>query len=134
MVYRDDKTPSGKTLRRSPIYLAIVGSRLFEDVGKFEDTVQEWIKKYGRPTIVISGGAHGADEMAKKFAEKEKIEYCEFSPDWKTLGKSAGLIRNSQIVDACTHVLAFPMEGGKGTQDTIKKAKQKNKHVTIHWV
>ena len=31
-------------------------------------------------------------------------------------------MRNTQIIEYCTHVLAFPSRKGRGTQDALRKA------------
>lgn len=106
--------------------LAIVGSRTFNDYKMlihYIDVIigeNEWDE-----IIIISGGAQGADNLAKKYCEpnQSNIPYKEFSANWDKYGKSAGFKRNQQIVDACDMVLAFWDGKSKGTQDTINKAK-----------
>jgi hypothetical protein len=83
---------------------------------------------------VVSGGAKGTDTLARNFAIENKIPLDEIHADWNTYGKNAGPVRNTQIATLCTHILAFPSHSGKGTQDTIKKAKSKNKKVTVHYI
>lgn len=105
--------------------LAIVGSRDFNDYEKMKSILWDLfhIRQSTVPKdIIISGGARGADTLAKKYAEEEKQEYIEFLPDWNTLGKAAGFIRNQQIVNACDIVLAFWDGKSKGTEDTLNKA------------
>ena len=116
--------------------LAIVGSRDFTDQKKFDECLLEFVVKNGKPSKVISGGARGADTLAKQWAKRNGIEFDDenFKPDWKKHGKKAGILRNTDIVNACTDVIAFPSEKGAGTQDTIRKAKAQNKPVTIIWV
>jgi len=52
-------------------------------------------------------------------------------PDWDKYRKSAGFIRNQQIIDACTFVLAFWDGKSKGTKDTIDKARKAKKPTFI---
>lgn len=115
--------------------LAIVGSRNFNDWDKFVDFIDECLKEWGDDIeCVVSGGASGVDTMAKKWAGKNKKKLEEFLPEWNIYGRSAGPIRNSKIIERSTHVIAFPSKGGKGTQDSIKKAMKANLHVKICWV
>lgn len=117
------------------IKLAIVGSRTFNDEIFFKEKLQGWIEKYDIPDFIVSGGAKGADTMAQNYAIENEIELIVFKPDYsKYAGKIAPLMRNTQIVNECTHVLAFPSESGSGTQDTIRKAKKLGKSVDIHFV
>ena len=51
--------------------------------------------------------------------------------DWDRLGKGAGIIRNSQIIERCTSVLAFWDGVSRGTLDSITKAIRAGKAVRI---
>jgi hypothetical protein len=44
-----------------------------------------------------------------------------FKPNWN-LGKAAGILRNTDIVNECTHIIGFPSKNGRGTQDSMRKA------------
>lgn len=109
--------------------LAIVGSRTFEHYG----LLCRYMKycNVGRDGWIISGGAKGADALAKEYANYYFINYQEFPAEWEKHGKSAGFIRNKQIVDSCDMVLAFWDGKSKGTQDTINKAKVAKKPTFI---
>lgn len=109
--------------------LAIVGSRTFNDYEKFLDYVQ-WYFKNETDTI-ISGGAKGADALAKRYAQYWDFEYIEYPADWNKYGKSAGFMRNQQIVDACDMVLAFWDGVSKGTKHTIELARRAKKPTFI---
>jgi hypothetical protein len=80
---------------------------------------------------IISGGARGADSLAKKYAMGSTYMYIEFPADWDKHGKTAGFIRNQQIVDECDMVLAFWDGVSRGTQDTIRRAKKGKKPTWI---
>lgn len=78
------------------------------------------------PTMIIQGGAKGADEGAKEWAKGSGIKCLEFKADWKTHGKSAGPIRNRKMIEQGKpdFVLAFP--GGRGTANMIRQAREFN--------
>jgi hypothetical protein len=114
--------------------LAIVGSRNLTDKKLFLKHVNLWIEKYGKMDIIVSGGAKGADTLAREYSLENKIPFEEYHADWNTYGKKAGPIRNTQIVNLCNYILAFPSKKGKGTQDIIKKATQLKKNITIHYI
>ena len=105
------------------INLAIVGSRTFDNYDILKNKINTFIESYGIPDMIISGGAKGADTLARKYATDNNIKMIEFLPDW-TLGKHAGLLRNTEIIKLSTHVIAFPSKNGSGTQDSINKAKK----------
>ena len=114
--------------------LAIIGSRNYNNFIEFTDKIHEFIKIYGYPETIISGGAEGTDTMAKILADKCDIPIIEIIPEWNKYGKYAGIKRNSDIIDISTHVIAFPSHKGKGTQDGIQKSKQSNKILVVHYI
>ncbi len=122
--------------------LAIVGSRTFNDFELLNEVVCSCFISGFMPyhvEAIISGGAKGADTIAKRWAminnvdteDLKAVEYFEFLPDWESDGKAAGFIRNKQIVDACDMVLAFWDGKSKGTEHTIKLAKLAKKPTFI---
>ncbi len=121
-------------LKTKNICLAIVGSRNFTDEKKFKQWVHNWVELHGKPSVIISGGAKGADTLAETYANDNHIQLKIFHADWKTYGLKAGPLRNTHIVISCTHMIAFPSKHGKGTQDSIRKAQKMGKHVTIHYI
>ncbi len=124
VVRSDDSSGGG-------IVLAIIGYRKFTDWSLFKETLKDYVIRYGMPTSIVSGGALGADSMAEKWAKRHKLPISILTPDWKRHGKAAGPLRNTDIINACTHVVAFPHEKGKGTQDSIRKAIASGKKIMI---
>ena len=51
----------------SNIILAIVGSRNFNNVDKFNLAIIDFINKYGMPSCIVSGGATGADTLGENW-------------------------------------------------------------------
>lgn len=114
--------------------LAIVGCRHYQNYYSFEDIVNAYIARNGKPSLIISGGASGVDTLAERYAAQHSIPIVIFEAQWNVHGKKAGPMRNRQIVDACTHMLALPSQSSVGTYDSINKAKCSEKHVTVHVV
>ena len=110
--------------------LAIVGSREFGDYDLLCAEVAK-IQQTQTIDLVVSGGAQGADTLAKKFAAKNRIPLMEFLPDYSRYGRGAPLQRNSLIVNNAEWVLAFVTVTSKGTWNTIRKAERAKKKVTI---
>jgi len=74
-------------------------------------------------SLLIEGGARGADNLAREWAQQRGIEDQTFMADWKQFGRSAGPRRNQQMIEAKPDmVIAFP--GGGGTADMVKRAKK----------
>ena len=74
-------------------------------------------------TLLIHGGATGADTLAGKWAAARKIAVRPFPANWFKHGQSAGPIRNrDMLTQGKPHmVIAFP--GGRGTADMINAAR-----------
>ena len=113
------------------VKLGIVGYRKFTDYIKFSEIVDEYIKEIGQPILIVSGGAKGVDTMAEKYAKEHNIPTQIFYPDWEKYKKGAGLIRNTDIINASTHVLALPNIKSVGTLDSINKAKIMKKNLKV---
>ena len=115
----------------SEIKVAIVGSRNFTDYIQFKEIVDNYISEIGDVDMIISGGCSGVDSMAEKYADEHHIAIKIFPANWTKYGKRAGPIRNTEIVNDCTHLLALPSKSSVGTKDSINKAKHLKKSVKI---
>ena len=108
--------------------LAIIGSRGFSD---YEMLKEEIKYEFGdEPEEIISGGAKGADTLGAIYAKEYNLKLTVFKPDW-TIGKHAGFIRNTQIIEAADVIIAFWDGESKGTLDSINKAKKLDKQVVV---
>lgn len=108
--------------------LAVIGSRTFLDYSLLERT----LNKFNLIERIISGGAVGADSLAKRYAEEHDIECKEFLPDYRKYGSPAALFkRNRDIVDASDCVIAFWDGTSTGTKDATDYAFKCNKPVKI---
>lgn len=112
------------------IRLAVVGTRTFTDYPVLCKALDAVRTKHAVEKIV-SGGARGADRLAERYAKENGIPMQIKVPDWKTHGKRAGLLRNTDIVNACDVLCAFWDGKSRGTQDSIDKAKKAGKVVIV---
>ena len=106
--------------------LAIVGSRRFTDYVVFSRFLKLMIDQQmqgNTPTHIVSGGADGIDSLARQYARENGIELIEFLP--KDKSRDALMARNTEIVDECDVLFAFPDDESKGTWDSVRKAKKK---------
>ncbi len=118
--------------------LAIVGSRLFTDYNFFEECMKKyfWDNRDGYNCFrldidhIISGGATGADKLAKKFAMLHNRKFIEHLADWGTYAKAGGPIRNSLICREADEMVAF-LGNGPGTRNAIKQMLKMGKPVLI---
>lgn len=100
-------------------YVLIVGSRSFDDFNLLVAKCDKLLANHQEVTVV-SGGARGADALAKRYAHLRNFGYVEFRADWERIGKSAGYRRNEQMhafISQFEHrgVIAFWDGGSKGT-------------------
>jgi len=105
---------------------AVIGSRNFTDYKLLESTLES----LPEITQIVSGGAKGADSLAKTYAEQHQLPLVIFKPDWKQYGKGAGIVRNRQIIDAAQMVVAFWDGVSKGTASSLALAKAKG--IPVH--
>ena len=109
--------------------LGIVGGRNYTDYESFkthiDDALEKWNISINDIEFVVSGGARGADSLAELWAKEKKIKIKIYKPDWKNLGNKAGPLRNTDIVNASTHLIAFPTQESVGTWDSIRKAEKR---------
>lgn len=74
-------------------------------------------------SVLIHGGARGADSLAEDWAICHHVEVAAFPADWQRNGKSAGPIRNMRMLaeGKPDGVVAFP--GGCGTEHMVTLAR-----------
>lgn len=110
--------------------IAVVGSRSFKDRERLFKELD--LFHLDKPiSLIISGGAIGADSLAEDWAKSRGVSTQIFLPDWKTHGKSAGFIRNQDIISACEECVAFWDGESRGTLHSINLAKAKGLPLTL---
>jgi len=80
------------------------------------------LHKEMRFTLLIEGGATGADRHAKSWAISRRVPGREFRANWAKHGKAAGPLRNQRMLDVAKPDLVVAFEGGKGTADMCARA------------
>lgn len=111
--------------------IGLVGSRTFDDVTLAKEVITKLFNKIG-PFICVSGGAIGADIICEKLVK----DICKtvphiFNPNWRKYGKTAGIIRNCDIVKNSDALIAFWDSKSKGTLHTIVLAQTYNKPILV---
>lgn len=98
--------------------IIVTGGRDYKDQKKLEEVLDLLY-----PSFVIEGGAAGADELARTWCLKNKVEGKTYRADWNKHGRSAGPIRNRQMIEENPDAIVIAFPGGKGTQSCIEIAK-----------
>lgn len=123
--------------------VAVIGSRDFNDYNR----VKRILDLYPI-SVVVSGGAEGADSLGKRYSEevlgKEaeiyeamwddlEAEPCliKYNKSGKAYNALAGLNRNTTIVEKSDMVVAFWDGLSKGTKDALTKAQDRKKTTLI---
>jgi hypothetical protein len=103
----------------------VCGGREFQDYLSFARAMRGIETERGPFTVVVHGGAPGADWCAHLWASSPigRCKEVEFPADWKAHGRKAGPIRNQRMIDEGKPDLVVAFPGGRGTADMVKRAK-----------
>jgi predicted Rossmann fold nucleotide-binding protein DprA/Smf involved in DNA uptake len=110
--------------------VAIIGSREFKNKSYLDEKMSKLQEEY-EITIIVSGGAKGADTMGVQWANRNKIATKVFLPNFKK-HKRAYHYRNRQIVHDTDIIIALWNGSSTGTKYTIDYARSLNKEVIIY--
>lgn len=114
------------------VRVAVIGSREFTDYERAKralDPLIGWIesKHPGVPLVIVSGGAKGADTLAKMYADDHGIPIDVVYARWTIYGKrgadGAGLLRNTMMAAIVHYCIAFHKNNSSGTADMIDKCR-----------
>ena len=103
----------------------ICGGRDFTDYRRFAAAMHEIELEHGPFSVIMHGGAKGADHCAHLWANSPigaKSEVI-FEADWATYGKAAGPKRNQRMIDEGKPDLVVAFPGGRGTADMVRCAR-----------
>lgn len=102
--------------------IMVTGSRGWKHVGLIRRLLTQL-----RPTLIIHGDCkQGADAMADTIATSMGIPVKKYPAQWETYGKSAGFIRNTEMIvkEQPEAVVAFWDGSSRGTEHAIKEAEK----------
>jgi hypothetical protein len=138
MIY-DKHHPNCYGLLRRPHRLLISGSRTYQDQVQFETFLNEHIKKLGvsmNDIVFISGGASkGADAFIEAMCkDNEHMHVIVYPADWDKHKKSAGYIRNNEMVAISSQMVVWWDGVSKGTKHVIDAAKDASIRFRVYLV
>jgi len=113
----------------------ITGSRIFEDYEELKVAFEALEIQVGQSaTLILHGGAKGADQLAEKYAQERGIKTIVIRPDYEQHPvKVAPLKRNSDLVNLADITLALygkDRDRKGGTWDAVQKTIKANKPLT----
>lgn len=100
----------------------ICGGRDFNDMESLAKTMDD-LHSRSPISVVISGKAAGADTLGERWAACNKIPVEAFPANWSLYGRSAGPIRNKQMLNEGKPDLVVAFPGGTGTKDMVTRAR-----------
>lgn len=115
-------------------YIGVSGSRSFNNYKLLSEALNARLKLCNSITIV-SGGAKGADSLARAWAKVNKVNIIEYLPEWNKNGiynPYAAFQRNKLIAEKCDELIACLVSGlpCNGTKHTINEVEKLGKFVT----
>jgi len=109
----------------------IAGSRTITDASKLQTVIDD----YEWPiTTVLCGGAQGVDKLGEQYALAHNIPIEYYPADWKTHGKAAGPIRNSQMAENAEALILIWDGQSRGSKDMLAKAQAKNLKTYVYYI
>lgn len=111
----------------------VAGGRDFIDYALMERTLDRLIyhKCLRREVEIVSGCARGADTLAIQWARSRGFPVKRFPADWDKYGRGAGSLRNIEMAEYGTHLIAFWDGKSRGTAHMIRTATEHGLKVRV---
>jgi len=107
--------------------LSIEGQRAW---AALETRCANFVTELGPHVLVVTGGAYGIDRVAEEAAAKALI-HCAVvrvpPAAWRKVGKKAGIIRDSIMLNLCEEVAVFRFNGSAGSTYVLEAARAADK-------
>jgi len=111
--------------------LIVAGGRDFTNYKLLKEKIDFLLSNTDKEEVtILCGKAKGADSLGERYANENNIDVWEYPADWSK-GKQAGYLRNSQMADDGTHLVAFWDGVSRGTKHMIDLATKKGLVVRV---
>ena len=106
----------------------VAGSRNVTDIRQLHAALIEcgWV-----PSVIISGGARGADRLGEEWAKQIGLPLEIYPADWDHYGKSAGHRRNAEMAAVADALIALWDGQSRGTKGMIDLATARGLRVFV---
>ena len=105
-------------------------SEHFEERQEIEAAIRQF-KLQKNNTVIMSGGARGADTIALEWAHEHEWNAMRVPAKWNDMGKSAGMARNMEMLELAvrmhaegSEVIVLALPGGVGTSGMVAYTKR----------
>lgn len=111
--------------------LIIAGTRtIHPDFGVLDQETRSIEAALGKHiTVVLCGGARGADAAGKRWAEARGIKVEMWNADWERFGMRAGHMRNEQMANHADALLLLWDGESRGSKSMLRYATKKGLRV-----
>lgn len=120
-----------RTVSEYAIRVCVAGSRSYNNYIQFCYWVDSYIDhlsstipdfRLGDLCFISGAASRGPDDMIIQYRKENNYPCFEYEADWDEYGKAAGFIRNAEMRDVCTHLLAFWDGVSAGTEEMIRES------------
>jgi len=101
----------------------VCGGRDYNNTDRVFEVLDELNSPENEFTCIISGGARGADRLGERYAKERGLSLRVFPARWDVHGRSAGMIRNKEMLDKGKPDLVVAFPGGSGTANMVRIAR-----------
>lgn len=102
----------------------VCGGRDYSDRAALFGTLDVAHSLGGPISMLLHGGASGADALAAEWARTNGVPYRGFPANWREYDKAAGPLRNQRMLDEGGPDLVVAFPGGGGTADMVRRARE----------
>ena len=114
--------------------IIVCGSRTFTNYCKLCAALDVFLQQFPNEQIcIVSGCARGADALAIQYAEERNLHLLRFPANWKRYGRSAGMVRNGQMLNVADACFAFHDGESRGTAQMLRISRKKNIRTEVYY-
>lgn len=114
------------------VKLVIAGARNIKNEAAVFKAIDQFVRDTGEKVeVVVSGGARGPDRMGEQWAAREGLDTRIFPAAFSYYGRKAGPMRNEDMANFGTHLIAFWDGDSNGTFDVIERFRMKGKRYRV---
>lgn len=109
---------------RKPPLVLVCGDRLWHEV----EPIRRRLSFLPPDTVILTGGANGADKIAEQVAEQQGLKVRVFEADWRKHGPAGGPLRNIAMLNEKPDlVIAFhhDLSRSRGTAHCVATARRR---------